>query len=170
MRECDAQERQGCGGERGAEDAAENAEKDGLGEMLEEELGPGGSERLADGDFMLPGGGADHKQAGYVGAGDEQDEGDGAHQTQHGGAQAADELFAQWSDGDADGSVGGGIGGGDTGIDSVHVEPGRGDVDTIAEPAQNFDGMPNVGVAGRGVEEREGKPKIAFGGEAGSGG
>lgn len=63
------------GGEQDTESGAEGAEQEAFGEKA-----AGGTERKADGDFVLVAGGAGDEQTGDIGRGDEEDTGDRGEQ------------------------------------------------------------------------------------------
>ena len=71
---------QGHGGSDQPEDAAADAEDETFEERLTEQGGGAGAESEADGDFAAAADGADQEESSEIGAGDEQDDGDGEEQ------------------------------------------------------------------------------------------
>ena len=79
-------------GERQSEAGAGEREDDGFGQRLPYQRPTAAAHRGAHGEFALAQGGADQQEVGDVGAGDQQQEDDGAHQGQQRGAHFFDDV------------------------------------------------------------------------------
>src|SRR5512146_1217501 len=72
----------GEGGKERPQRAADQRQGKALGEQLGEEAGGSGTERDADGDFLLPSSGAGQQEVGDVGGGNQEDEEDGGEKSE----------------------------------------------------------------------------------------
>jgi hypothetical protein len=75
--------------------AAEDREQGAFGEELAYQPLPSSAQGGADGDLLVASGGAREQQVGDVGAGDQQNQRDGAEQHQQGAADIADHVLPQ---------------------------------------------------------------------------
>jgi hypothetical protein len=111
--------------ESSTENTADECQDKAFREELGEELRTRGAEGGADGDFSLTGGAAREEEIGDVDAGDEQDEGDRAHQEpETGDGVAAGEGILKRHDAGAPTLVGEGINFGSVPGDGIHVGVG----------------------------------------------
>ena len=154
--------------ERDAEHAAHGGKRDAFGEKLAEEALARGAEGSADGDFFLARGGASHQEVRDVGAGDEQDEGDGAEKQPEGGAHVAiEEVVFQRLDARGPAFIGFWVDFGDVGGDGGHVRIGLREGDAGLHARENDKPVEIVvDLVGR---EDERKEEFAFAAIGGAG-
>ena len=89
-----------------AEQAADRREEDALGQELLQQPAAARAQRRADRELFLTSEGAREQQVGDVGAGDQQDEADGAEQHQQRTADVADDLLVQRHDAERQAAIG----------------------------------------------------------------
>ena len=95
-----AESRGGAPGNENAEESAGGAQHDALGEQQPDHAGAGGADGGADGDFSFARHRAGEKQVGDIGADDQQNASDRAHQDVDGSARTGYELVLQRDDPD----------------------------------------------------------------------
>ncbi len=131
---------EGDGGEDESDDAAGDAEDEAFEKRLAEEGGAAGAEGEADGHFAAAADGADEEKSGEVGAGDEQDDGDGEEEGADEGTGLGDDVLMEAADDGADVQAGheGGVAAHDFLGDAIGVVTGFGGGDAGLEAADHL--------------------------------
>ncbi len=131
-------------GQGDAEHAAHGGERDAFGEQSAEEALARGAKGGADGDFFLARGGASHQEVRDIGAGDEQDETDGAEKQPEGGTHVAiEEIVFQRLDARGPAFIGFWVDFGDVGGDGGHVRIGLREGDAGFHACENDEPVGN---------------------------